>query len=324
MSALCAESIVASYPGRRHVVLNGVSFDVADGRTLCVVGPSGAGKSTLLRVVAGLLRQQSGDVRLDGRSLRREPPQRRRIALVFQDDALIPSASVRANLRLALRERAGGHARVAEIAQSLRVAEHLDRRAAALSGGERQRASLARALLSEPRVLLLDEPLAHLDPSLRRSVREEVLGVRQRFGGPILYVTHDHVEALSVGDRLAVLVGGRIEDEGDPMRVYDAPRTTAVARFLGERPMNLFDDGAVVLGIRPEHVRVDAAGAWRGRVVRREITGADAYLDVETPRGTLVVRVPASRSERRGDLVALDLPSEHVRRFAAADGAAIA
>ena len=323
MSALCAEAIVASYPGR-HLVLNGVSFDVADGRTLCVVGPSGAGKSTLLRVVAGLLRPQSGDVRLEGRSLLGEPPQRRRIALVFQDDALIPSASVRANLRLAVRERAGGDARVAETAQGLRVAEHLDRRPAALSGGERQRASLARALLSQPRALLLDEPLAHLDPALRRSVREEVLGVRQRFGGPILYVTHDHVEALSVGDRLAVLVRGRIEDEGDPMRVYDAPRTTAVARFLGERPMNLLDDDAVVLGIRPEHVRLDAAGAWRGRVVRREITGADAYLDVETPRGTLVVRVPASRSEGRGDLVALDLPSEHVRRFDPADGVAIA
>jgi ABC-type sugar transport system ATPase subunit len=171
---------------------------------------------------------------------------------------------------------------------------------------------------------LLDEPLAHLDPSLRRSIRDEVLGVRQRFAGPILYVTHDHVEAMSVGDRLAVLVDGRIEDAGEPARVYDAPRTTSVARFLGERPMNLLTGEGCLLGIRPEFVRIAEGGAWRGRIVRREVTGADAYLDVETARGNVVVRVPASQAQRCGDVVALELPAQFLRRFDPADGVAIA
>ena len=118
---------------------------------------------------------------------------------------------------------------------------------------------MARALLSDPLALLMDEPLAHLDPSLRRSVRDEVVGLRERFPGPIVYVTHDHAEAMGVGDKLAVLVDGRIEDVGDPQRVYDSPRTVGVARFLGDRPMNLLD-GDPVTGIRPEHVGVVAEG----------------------------------------------------------------
>jgi len=151
-----------------------------------------------------------------------------------------------------------------------------------------------------------------------------VIGVRQRFTGPILYVTHDHVEAMSVGDALAVLVEGRIEDVGEPQRVYDSPGTIAVAQFLGERPMNLLSDGDAIAGIRPEHVRLDAGGALRGRIVRREPTGADAYVEVETPRGTVVVRVAASGDARAGELVGLDLPPQHVRRFDRATGIAMA
>ncbi len=322
---LRGHEIVASYPHRSERALDRVSFEVGAGRTLCIVGPSGAGKSTLLRIVAGLLHPQGGDVSIDGVSLLGEPPQRRRVALVFQDDALLPHATVRENLRLAVRGRRDGKdARVEETARALHVAEHLDRRPRRLSGGERQRASIARALLSDPRALLLDEPLAHLDPSLRRSIRDEVLGVRQRFAGPIVYVTHDHVEAMTVGDRLAVLVDGRIEDVGEPARVYDAPRTTAVARFLGERPMNLLAADGYLLGIRPEFVRIEQSGAWRGRIVRREVTGADAYLDVETARGNVVVRVPAAQAQRCGDFVALDLPAQFLRRFDPGDGVAIA
>jgi ABC-type sugar transport system ATPase subunit len=303
--------------------LDRVSIDVAQGSTLAVVGPSGAGKSTLLRVIAGLLLAQEGDVRLDGESVTRLPPQKRRIALVFQDDALFGNMTVRQNLRFAQRREAGDAA-VSETALALHVHKHLDRRPRQLSGGERQRASIARALLSDPLALLLDEPLAHLDPSLRRSVRDEVIGVRQRFAGPILYVTHDHVEAMSVGDLLAVLIEGRIEDVGEPQRVYDSPRTVAVARFLGERPMNLFSDGDAIVGIRPERVELTSDGGLRGRIVRRETTGADAYLEVETARGAIVVRVGASREVRSGELVGLELPARFVRRFDADSGMAIA
>jgi sn-glycerol 3-phosphate transport system ATP-binding protein len=319
---LVTQGLVVCYAGRGAPALDRISIDVAQGKTLAVVGPSGAGKTTLLRAIAGLLAVHGGDVLLGGTRVTALPPQERRIAVVFQDDALFGNMTVRQNLRFAQRRGDVADA-VAETATALHV-HHLDRRPRQLSGGERQRASIARALLSDPLALLLDEPLAHLDPSLRRSVRDEVIGVRQRFAGPILYVTHDHVEAMSVGDELAVLVEGRIEDVGEPQRVYDAPRTVAVARFLGERPMNLFSDDSTIVGIRPECVQLAADAALRGRIARRESTGADAYLDVETPRGTIVVRVAASFEARVDEQVALELPAQHLRRFDAQTGIAIA
>lgn len=320
---LAAVDVAFQYPGHAQRALDGVSIAVDNGTTLAVVGPSGAGKTTLLRIIAGLLRAQSGDIQLDGESLTARSPQGRRIALVAQDDALFVTMSVRENLRFALRGRDRADERIRNAAAMLHLEDRLDRKPLQLSGGERQRASIARALLSDPVALLLDEPLAHVDPSLRRSVRDEVLGVRQRFAGPILYITHDHVEAMSVADRLAVLVDGRIEDVGEPQRVFDLPRTLTVARFLGERPMNLFERDGIVLGIRPERIRIVAAGALTGRVVRREGTGTDAYLEVETTRERLTVRVPSASELRPGDLVSLDLPEPALRRFDRATGAAL-
>ncbi|HEY1975014.1 MAG TPA: ABC transporter ATP-binding protein [Candidatus Baltobacteraceae bacterium] len=321
MTALSARDLVVSYGSKR--ALDGVSIEVSLRKTLAIVGPSAAGKSTLLRVLAGLLRPQSGDVMVRGRSVAALSPQERRMALVFQDDALFDNMTVRGNLRFALRN---GHRnepeRVEETARALHVGATLDRRPRELSGGERQRASIARAMLSDPEVLLLDEPLAHLDPALRRSVRDEVIGVRERFAGPIVYVTHDHAEAMSVGDELAVLIDGRIEDTGDPQRVYDAPRTVAVARFLGDRPMNLLEDGEFLVGIRPERVAIVAGGALRGTVLRTESTGADAYVLVSTPRGELTARVAASHAPRTGDAVDVDLPDAFVRRFSKESGTA--
>lgn len=312
---LSASGVVVSYGKSGRRALDGVSIGVAAGRTLAIVGPSGAGKTTLLRAIAGLQPVTDGDVTLAGVSLARMSPQARRIALVFQDDALFASMTVRANLRFALRAPRRDDTLIEDTAAALHFAHLLDRRPRELSGGERQRASMARALLSEPKALLMDEPLAHLDPSLRRSVRDEVLGVRERYGGPIVYVTHDHGEAMGVGDELAVLIDGRMEDCGEPQRVYDAPRTTAVARFLGDRPMNLFDSGDVTLGIRPEHVRLNAGGEVAGRVTSRETTGADAYVIVDTPRGSIAARVPSAMAVRAGDDVDLTLPEEFVRRF---------
>lgn len=312
---------MARYGGGRPAVQN-VSIRAASGRTLAVVGPSGAGKTTLLRAIAGLLAPDAGDVRWDGASVTALAARDRRFALVFQDDALFPTMSVRANLRFAARTPAALE-RVEATARALHVADRLERRPSELSGGERQRASIARALLSDPRALLLDEPLAHLDPALRLTVRDEIAGLRRRFEGPVVYVTHDHAEAMSVADELAVLIDGRIEDCGDPARVYARPRTTRVARFLGERPMNLLA-GSPVTGIRPEHVRVGGGGALRGTIARREATGADAFLTIDTPRGAIVARVPAAASGAPGDAVELDLPGEHVCSFDARSGEAIA
>ena len=324
MTLATRDLCVAYGADRSRRALDAVSIAVEAGHTLAIVGPSGAGKTTLLRAIAGLLAPSSGDVLLDGSSVVALAPQARRIALVFQDDALFANMSVRRNLEFALRPGAReDRERVRQTAAALHVsADHLGRRPRELSGGERQRASIARALLSDPHALLLDEPLAHLDPSLRRSVRDELLGVAQSFAGPIVYVTHDHAEAMSVGDELAVLIGGRIEDAGEPQRVYESPRSLTVARFLGDRPMNVFDDGDALAGIRPEHARLDASAALRGRVVATESTGADAYVTIATQRGELTVRVPAADAPKSGEDTGVDLPQQFVRRFDAQTGLA--
>lgn len=320
---LSARAIVAHYPGQARPALDGVSFEVRGGTTLAIVGPSGAGKTTLLRVIAGLLAPGSGELTLEGRSLTSLPAQERRAALVFQDDALFRNMTLRENLRFALRSRGDGETTVAATAAALHVGDHLERRPHELSGGERQRASIARALLSDPAVLLLDEPLAHLDPSLRRSVRDEIVGVHQRFAGPVLYVTHDHVDAMSVGDRLAVLIEGRLEDVGEPQRVYDAPRSLAVARFLGERPMNLFERNGLIAGIRPERVRLAPDGPVAGNVIRREETGPDAFLELQTSLGVLTARAGADEPAQTGDRVNLELPPQWVREFDPSTGRAL-
>lgn len=323
--ALAVENLALTYadPRRPHRALDGVSLCVEPHRTLAVVGPSGAGKSTLLRTIAGLLTPDRGDVMLAGVSLLRRSARARRIALVFQDDALFATMNVRENLRFALRDGAN-HVRIEEAASALRVESHLERRPRDLSGGERQRVALARALLSDPLVLLLDEPLAHLDPGLRAAVRDALRDLREHFEGPMLYVTHDHAEAMMIGDALGVLIDGRLEDYGEPQRVYDAPANLQVAGFLGVPAMNLFSDGDCMLGIRPEHVRVVREAGMCGRIERRESTGADAYLHVSTPRGILIARVPAAQELRVGDEVSLGLPSEHLRRFDGVTGKALA
>ncbi len=290
---------------------------------MAIVGPSGAGKTTLLRGIAGLLRVQAGTVALGGCSLEKFNAQERRIAMVFQTDALFEHLSVRANLEFALRTRPS-HARVDELARALDISAHLNRRPGMLSGGERQRVSIARAMLSDPAVLVLDEPLAHLDPELRARVRNELLGVRQRFEGPIVYVTHDHAEALAIGDELVVLIDGAVEDAGEPQRVYDAPATIRAAAFLGDRPMNVLpraSGGAI--GIRPEHVRIGPGGPFEGRVIRRESTGADAYVYIESREGVVVARVPAAQAASAGETVSFSYDAAYVRRFDAESGRAI-
>lgn len=316
MSTLRVDDLHVRYPSAPRSAIDGVSFQVEAGKTLAIVGPSGAGKSSLLRAIAGLVAVRSGSVSLGTRRFRADPPQARRIAFVFQDDALFATMSVRANLAFAMRHRGGGAERIEELAQALHVSEHLKRRPRELSGGERQRVSIARAVLSEPHALLLDEPLAHLDPQLRGRVRDEIVGVRARFRGPILYVTHDHVEAMAIGDRLAVLIDGRVCDIGEPQRVYDAPQTLGVARFLGERSMNILDTGEpTLLAIRPEHIRVGADGPISAQILRRESTGADAYVHAATPFGVLLVRVSAETRLPADECVCLTLPPAFVRRY---------
>lgn len=304
----------------RRAALDGVSLSVGDGETLAVLGPSGAGKTTLLRVIAGLEHPDSGSILLDGRDLLAVAPSGRRVALVFQEDSLFPQMTVYENLAFPLRVRRTPQAaidkRVREVAGALAIEQHLRERPGRLSGGERQRAALARAVLSDPRLLLLDEPLAHLDPQLRTHVREQFAQFRASFPGAAIHVTHDHVEALSIADRLAIMIDGRIAQYGSPQDVYDFPIDVQVARFLGSPPMNVIDGDAHMLGIRPEHVRIDANAALRGRVVSNESTGADRFLHASTPRGEIVLRLPADRPQPApGEEIGITFDEARIRRF---------
>jgi putative spermidine/putrescine transport system ATP-binding protein len=224
--------------GEAHAALDGLDLAVPRGRVTAVVGPSGAGKSTLLRAVAGLVAPDAGDVRFDGASVLAVPPERRRLGVVFQSYALFPHLSVADNVAFPLRVRGVGRGaarrRVAEVLERLEIGRLAGRWPHQLSGGERQRVALARALAAEPRALLLDEPLAALDARLRLALRGELAARLRAAGLTCLYVTHDQEEAMALGDRVAVLRAGRLEQAGTPEALYRTPATPFVARFVGE------------------------------------------------------------------------------------------
>ncbi|MEO6912493.1 MAG: ABC transporter ATP-binding protein, partial [Candidatus Baltobacteraceae bacterium] len=208
------------------------------------------------------------------------------------------------------------------VARGLEIQTHLIERPQRLSGGERQRAAIARAFLSDPAAILLDEPLAHLDPQLRARVREQFAQFRKRFPGPVLYVTHDHQEAMIFADRLAILHEGRILQSDRPQRVYDFPVSLQVAQFLGARAMNVFEDGGVSIGIRPERIVIRDDGELRGEIIECEFAGADRYLQIATPRGRLTVRAGGD-APAIGERVGLHFPAEWTRRFDRASGNAL-
>jgi ABC-type sugar transport system ATPase subunit len=295
---------------------------------LVILGPSGAGKTTLLRVIAGLEQPDAGGMTLDGADLLAMRPAHRRVALVFQDDALFPHMSIFDNLAFPLRVRGAAlrtiFDRVHEVAQALAIERHLSERPARLSGGERQRAALARAVLSDPRVLLLDEPLAHLDPQLRAHVREQFTQFRASFPGAAIHVTHDHVEALSIADSLAIMIDGRIVQYGAPQNVYDFPNCVQVARFLGSPPMNIIDGDMHLIGIRAEHLSLDPTSAFRGRVVSVESTGADRFVRAATPKGEIVVRLAALQPKpASGETIGIAFDESHACRFDRSTGALV-
>jgi ABC-type sugar transport system ATPase subunit len=310
----------------RRVALDGVSFSVGDGELLVILGPSGAGKTTLLRVIAGLERPDDGTLTLDGNDLLAVRPSRRRVALVFQDDALFPHMSIYENLAFALRVRRTPppilEQRVRDVARALAIEPHLRERPARLSGGERQRAALARAVLSDPRVLLLDEPLAHLDPQLRAHVREQFIQFRSSFSGAAIHVTHDHVEALTIADNLAIMIAGRIVQYGAPQEIYASPNNVQVARFLGSPPMNVIEGDMHLIGIRAEHLSLAPDAGFRGRVLSVESTGADRFVRAATPRGEVTIRLTAEQPKPpAGEEIGIVFDQTQVRRFDRTTGA---
>jgi sn-glycerol 3-phosphate transport system ATP-binding protein len=302
---------------------------------MVLVGPSGCGKSTALRMVAGLEQPTAGTIRIGGRDVAGLSPGARDVAMVFQSYALYPHMTVRRNLAFPLRrrrfEKGEIERRVAGVAEMLELTELLNRKPAQLSGGQRQRVAMGRALIREPVAFLLDEPLSNLDAQLRSELRAELKRLHGRLETTMIYVTHDQVEAMTLGDRIAVMHRGQLLQVGTPEEIYGRPRNEFVARFVGSPAMNLLPGTAVgegpevTVGIRPETLR-PAAECPDGLAL--EITaevveplGSDVFVHGRTDAGDEVVaRLPGNARVGTGERVALAAPRDEAHRFDAESG----
>ena len=316
--------------------VDGVDLAVADREFMVLLGPSGCGKSTLLRLVAGLETPTTGHVFIGGRSVDDIPAKDRDVAMVFQSYALYPHKSVRANIEFPLKVRkvpaAERAARVTEAASSLGLLDLLDRKPAALSGGQRQRVALARAIVRQPAVFCMDEPLSNLDAKLRAETRAELVALHRRLDATFVYVTHDQVEAMTMGTRVAVMANGVLQQVGTPDDVYHRPATVFVAEFVGTPPMNVFPAGAFEpgehrVGVRPERLRMGADGPLPATVMLVERLGHEVIVTCELRTGERVLVRHDSETDHGfapGTAVRLDADMSHRHRFDAACGARLA
>jgi len=341
-------------PGKRgeegHLALDAVTLAIQPGEIVVVVGPSGCGKSTALRIVAGLEHADRGSVAIGGRPMHGVAPQDRDVAMVFQGYALYPQMTARQIIEFPLKMRGLGRAdrarAVDEAAAVLRIESLLERRPAEMSGGERQRVAMGRALVRKPRVFLFDEPLSSLDASLRGDIRLEIGRLVRRLGRAAIYVTHDHVEAMTLADRIAVLRAGKLLQVGTPREVYERPANSFVGAFLGTPRMNLLPARAVgeaivagtfrlprpavrlpatiELGVRAEHVAIGDEGE-RGEIVAVEPLGAQTHVVVRVGDLELHAQSQGFGGHARGDTVRVAIdPSQVILFDAGADGDRVA
>lgn len=308
-------------------VLRDISLSIEDGEFIVFVGPSGCGKSTLLRLIAGLDEITSGECLIGGRRANDLSPKKRNIAMVFQSYALYPQMTVAENMGFSLlferRPKSEIDEKVRAAAESLKLETLLDRKPRQLSGGQRQRVAIGRAIVRNPHVFLLDEPLSNLDAALRAETRVEIRELHQRIDTTMIYVTHDQVEAMTMADRIAVLNGGVIEQVGTPMELYNNSATKFVAGFIGSPKMNFVQGkfaeslGAETIGIRPEHFALsNADSGWSGKVTLVERLGHDTILYVRVPEaGLLTVSLDGQHGQSVGDTVHLAPATEFMHRF---------
>ena len=312
------------------VALDALDLVVEAGELLVLVGPSGSGKSTALRILAGLAAPTAGRVLIGDRDVTRLPPHRRGLAMVFQDYALYPHLTVAQNLAFGLRVRREDAVdqRVTEVARQLGLGELLARYPDQLSGGQQQRVALARAMVRQPDAYLMDEPLSNLDAQLRLTTRADIVELQRRLGATMVYVTHDQAEAMTMGDRVAVLDGGRLQQVGPPQAVYDRPANRFVAGFLGSPPMNFAPGGGVFggaagteVGVRPEDLHLDDRGDIVMIVSVVESLGSETILAGVLEDGTRVtVRTAPRAAHQPGDHVRLRVDRARCHPFDAASG----
>ncbi|MHA6670095.1 ABC transporter ATP-binding protein [Homoserinimonas sp. A447] len=355
MASVTFKKATRLYPGSTVPAVSDFDLDVADGEFLVLVGPSGSGKSTALRMLAGLEEVNDGHIFIGDRDVTDVPPKDRDIAMVFQNYALYPHMTVAENMGFALKiagvnkeERA---TRVLEAAKLLDLEPYLARKPKALSGGQRQRVAMGRAIVRQPQVFLMDEPLSNLDAKLRVQTRTQIASLQRRLGVTTVYVTHDQTEALTMGDRIAVLKDGVLQQVGTPRDLYEQPVNLFVAGFIGSPAMNLFpadvvEDGLrfgsatarvgrdvlgqttsknVTIGVRPEDVEVSTTG--EGLAVDVDVIeelGADGYLyghtDIDGSRVDIVARVDGRNHPNAGDKVFILPEPNHIHVFDSESG----
>ncbi len=331
------------------------SFTIADGEFFMLLGPSGCGKTTTLRMIAGLELPTSGEIWLDGEEVSQLPASKRDIAFVFQMFALYPHMNVRKNISYPLVSQgmsaAAVKTKVAEIAGILGIEDILDRPVSGLSGGDRQRVALGRAIVRDPKAFMMDEPLGALDAEFRERMAEELRALHDRMGATTVYVTHDQLEAMQMGDKIVVMNHGVVEQFGKPQDIYDKPATLFVADFIGSPPMNFLRfegsvavgteqvqvgaqtigipkalegaDGQLVLGVRPEHVTFSDAGAYRGGVIASEYLGTTQIVTLETANGEVKARIASDLPTRIGEQMGLHFNPSTLTVFDAESGRAL-
>jgi multiple sugar transport system ATP-binding protein len=355
MATVAFDHATRIYPGADEPAVNALELEIADGEFLVLVGPSGCGKSTSLRMLAGLEEVTEGRVLIGDRDVTGMAPKDRDIAMVFQNYALYPHMSVADNMGFALKI-AGVHKeerreRVVEAAKLLDLEELLDRKPKALSGGQRQRVAMGRAIVRNPQVFLMDEPLSNLDAKLRVQTRSQISSLTRRLGVTTVYVTHDQVEALTMGDRIAVMKSGVLQQVGPPRELYSTPNNVFVAGFIGSPAMNIFParvveggvqvgsvvipversvlsgaDADVMVGVRPEDLEISRSGG-AGLAVSIDLVeelGADGYVyahgESEGRRVDIVARVSGAEYPQLGDAITLTAKPGRVHVFDAVSG----
>ncbi|MDF8358200.1 ABC transporter ATP-binding protein [Ensifer adhaerens] len=331
------------------------SFTVEDGEFFMLLGPSGCGKTTTLRMMAGLELPTSGQIYIGGEEVGMKRARERDIAFVFQMFALYPHMNVRKNISYPLvsqgMKKADVAARVAEVAKILRIEGILDKPVGGLSGGDRQRVALGRAIVRNPKAFFMDEPLGALDAEFREHMAGELRALHDRMGATTVYVTHDQLEAMQMGDKIVVMNHGVIEQFGRPQQIYDWPATKFVAKFIGSPSMNFLEfegmigiggdsidlggkkvavpasregrAGTLSLGVRPEHVRFVDDSSYRGRVIAVEYLGTTQIVTIETPNGEIKARTPSSQAARTDELLGLDFNARTLTLFNAETGRAL-